>query len=195
MSERLLAALGRLDARLLLGGMVLLLALVAGESWLLVLRKPFTEYQKLAATREALALSLAAAPSQQGELGRLASELKQTTARLGAQLSPPGPDDQIASMVMVELDRAASLNGITLAGIHPGARRQVQSFEEVLFEVNAQGKYLPLCQWLMDFERTLGQSATVSEFSMKSADEGRLVAVSLKVALYRAMPAAGGAAK
>ena len=193
MRERLLAALAGLDARLFLGGMVLLLALVAGEGWLLVLRKPLTEYQTLAATRETLALSLGAAPSQQGELGRLAAELKQITARLGAQLRPPGPDDQIASMVMAELDRAASLNGITLAGIRPGARRQVQSFEEILFEVNAQGKYLQLCQWLMDFERTLGQSATVSEFSMKSADEGRLVALSLKVALYRPMQVAGAA--
>ena len=95
----------------------------------------------------------------------------------------------LASMVMTELDRAAALNGITLAGIRPGARKQVQSFEEVLFEVNAQGKYLQLCQWLLDFERTLGQSATVSEFSMKSADEGRLVALTLKVALYRPIQA------
>ena len=193
MRQRLLAALARLDSRLLLGGMVLLLALVAGEAWLLVLRKPLIEYQKLAAGRETLALSLGAAPSQQGELGRLAAELKQITARLGAQLHPPGPDDQVASMVMAELDHSASLNGVTLAGIRPGARRPVQSFEEVLFEVNAQGKYMQLCQWLMDFERTLGQSATVSEFSMKSADEGRLVTLSLKVALYRPMQVAGAA--
>ena len=195
MKERLLAALARLDARLLLGGMVFLVALVAGESWLLLLQKPLAEYHKLAATRETLALSLGAVPSQQGELARLAAELKQITARLGAQLRPPGPDDQIASTVMAELDRAAALNGITLASIRPGGRRQVQSFEEVLFEVNAQGKYLQLCQWLLDFERALGQSATVSEFSMSSANEGRLVALSLKVALYRPMQVAGGAAK
>ncbi len=195
MRERLLAALAGLDARLFLGGMVLVLALVAGEGWLLVLRKPLAEYQKLAATRETLALSLGAAPSQQGELARLAAELREITARLGAQLRPPGPDDQIASMVMAELDRSAALNGITLVGIRPGARRQVQSFEEVLFEVNAQGKYLQLSQWLLDFERTLGRGATVSEFSMKAADEGRLVALTLKVALYRPMQVAGGSAK
>jgi hypothetical protein len=63
----------------------------------------------------------------------------------------------------------------------------------VLFEVSAQGKYLQVCQWLLDFERILGQNATVSEFSMRSADEGRLVAVTLKVALYRPMQAAGAA--
>jgi Tfp pilus assembly protein PilO len=193
MRERLLAALGRFDPRLVLGGMVLLIALVALEGWLLVLHKPYAEYRKLVAARETLALSLGAAPSQQGDLARLAAELKQITARLGAQLRPAAPDDQIASMVMAALDRSASLKGVTLAGIRPGGRRQVQSFEEVLFEVSAQGKYLQLCEWLMDFEQVLGQSATISEFSMKSVDEGRLVALSLKVALYRPLQAAGAA--
>ena len=193
MSGRLLTALARLDPRLFLGGMLLLLALLAVEGWLLVLRKPLTDYRNLAETRGTLASSLGAARSDPGELGRLAAELKQITARLGAQLRPPGADDQVASMVMAELDRAASQNGITLASVRPGARRQVRSFEEVQFEVSAQGRYLQLCQWLMGLERTLGQSATVTEFSMKSADEGRLVALSLKIALYRPMQVAGAA--
>ena len=63
----------------------------------------------------------------------------------------------------------------------------------MLFEVNAQGKYLQLSRWLMDFERTVGQSATVSEFTMKSADEGRVVAVTLKLALYRPLQLSGAA--
>lgn len=193
MKERLLTGLARLDPRVFLGGMLLLLALVAFEGWLLVLRKPLAEYRNLVTTRDALTLSLGAQRGQQAELGQLVADLKQITARLGAQLRPPGPDDQVASMVMAELDRSASAHGITLSGIRPGARRRVQSFEEVLFDVNAQGGYLQLCQWLMDFERTLGQSATVSEFSMKSADEGRLVALQLKLALYRPQPAGGTA--
>jgi Tfp pilus assembly protein PilO len=190
---RLIAALARLDARVLLGGMVVLLALVAGEGWLLVLRSPLAEYQRLTVGRDTLASSLRATPSEQGQLTGLAAELRAITTRLGAQLRPAGRDEEIASTVMAELDRAASLHGITLAGIHPGARRQVQGFEEILFEVTAQGRYLQLCQWLMDFEHTLGQSATVSEFAMKSLDEGRLVALSLKVALYRPLPDARAA--
>jgi len=193
MNARLLAMLARLDRRLVLGGMVLLLALVAGESWLLVLSKPLDAYRTQVATRHALASALGAAPSQQGELSRLAAELKEMTARLGVQLRSPGPDGQIASTLMAELDRSATLNGVRLAGIHPGARRQVKGFEEVLFEVQAEGRYLQLCRWLMDFEQTLGQSATVSEFAMKSVDEGRLVALSVQVALYRPMRVAGAA--
>lgn len=191
MKERMLAALAWLDPRLLLGLMILIAGLAAFEGWLLLLRAPLAEYRKLISTRESLALSLAAAPSQQGELARLAAELRQVSARLTGQLRPPAPDDQIASLVMAELDRSAGRNGITLAGIRPGPRREVLGFEATSFEVSAQGNYLRLCQWLMDFERTLGQSATVSEFTMKAADGGRLVALTLKVDFYRPLQLSG----
>jgi Tfp pilus assembly protein PilO len=193
MKQRMLAALARLDPRLLLGLMILIIGLVAVEGWLLFLRAPLAEYQKLISTRETLALSLAAAPDQQGELGRLAAELRQISARLSGQLRPLAPYDQTASLVMAELDRSAGQNGITLAGIRPGPSREVLGFEEVSFEVSAQGNYLRLCQWLVDFERTLGQSATVSEFTMKAADEGRVLALSLKVGLYRPLQLSGSA--
>jgi Tfp pilus assembly protein PilO len=193
MKERMIAALARLDPRLLLGLMILIIGLVAVEGWLLLLRAPLAEYQKLISTRESLALSVAAAPSQQGELGRLAAELRQVSARLSGQLRPLAPYDQTASLVMAELDRSAGQNGITLAGIRPGPRREVLGFEEVSFEVSAQGEYLRLCQWLVDFERTLGQSATVSEFTMKAADGGRVVALTLKLGLYRPLQLAGAA--
>jgi Tfp pilus assembly protein PilO len=191
MKERILAVLARLDSRLLLGLIVLIAGLAALEGWLLVLRAPLAEYLKLISTRESLALSLAAAPSQQGELVRLAAELRQVSARLTGQLRPPAPEDQVASMVMAELDRSAGRNGITLAGIRPGPRREVLGFEESSFEVSAQGDYRHLCQWLMDFERTLGQSATVSEFIMKAAGEARVLALDLNVGLYRPLQLSG----
>jgi Tfp pilus assembly protein PilO len=191
MKQRIFAALATLDPRLLLGLMILIAGLVAVEGWMLLLRAPLAEYQKLISTRESMALSLAAAPSQQGELSRLAAELRQVSARLTGQFRPPAPNDQTASLLMAELDRSAGQNGITLAGIRPGPRREVLGFEEASFEVSAQGNYLRLCQWLMDFERTLGQSATVSEFTMKAAGEARVLALTLKVGLYRPLQLSG----
>jgi Tfp pilus assembly protein PilO len=191
MKERMLAALARLDPRLMLGLMMLIVVMAAFEGWMLLLRAPLAEYRKLISTRESLAMSLAAVPGQQGELDRLAAELRQISARLSGELRPPAPDDQVASLVMAELDRSAGQNGITLAGIRPGPRREVLSFEEASFEVSAQGSYLRMCRWLMDFERTLGQSATVSEFTMKAADEGRVLALTLKLGLYRPLQPSG----
>ena len=192
MKEQMFAALARLDPRLLLGLMAVIVGLTAVEGWVLLLRAPLAQYQKVISTRESLALSLAATPSQQGELKRLATQLRLVSGRLTAQSKWPVPDDQMAALVMAELDRSAGLRGVTLAGIRPGPRRVVRGFEEVSFEINAEGGYLHLCQWLMDFGRTLGQSATVSEFTMKAAEQGRPLALSVKVDLYRLLQFSGG---
>jgi Tfp pilus assembly protein PilO len=98
----------------------------------------------------------------------------------------------MAASLMAELDRSAARNSVMLTGVKPGARRQVQAFEEIAFEISARGKYLMLCSWLMDFENALGQNATVTEFLMQSADEGREVALTLKVGLYKPLPTTGG---
>lgn len=193
MREQTFAALLKLDPRLLLGLMILIVALTAFEGWVLLLRAPLAQYQQLILTRESLVSSLAATTGQQGELNGLAAELRHVSARLAGQSQSPVPDDRMASLVMAELDRSAGQNGITLAGIRPGPRREVLGFEETSFEVNAQGSYLRLCQWLMDFQRTLGQSATVSEFTMKAADPRRLPVLSLKLDLYRPRQPSGGA--
>ena len=193
MSPRLTAALTRLDPRVLLGGMLFIVGLVAGEGWLLVLSKPYAEYQTLITTSESLSASLTRLPRKDSDLVQLAEELRQVSERLTGQMPATTPDDQIASEVMANLDRSAAANGVTLTGIRPGVRRQVLEFEEISFDVSAQGRYLRLCQWLLDFDRTLGRNATVSEFTMKSADEGRQVALNLKAVLYRPLRAPGAA--
>ncbi|OGA24787.1 MAG: hypothetical protein A3I02_12235 [Betaproteobacteria bacterium RIFCSPLOWO2_02_FULL_67_26] len=193
MSPRLIAVLTRLDPRVLLGGLLFIAGLIAGEGWLLVLSKPYAEYRTLITAGESLSASLNSLPRKESDLAQLAEELRQVSAQLTGQMPAATPDDQMASEVMASLDRSAAANGITLTGFRPGVRRQVLEFEEVSFDVSAQGKYLRLSQWLLDFERTLGRSATVSEFTMKSADEGRLVALNLKAVLYRPLRAPGAA--
>jgi Tfp pilus assembly protein PilO len=195
MSPRLVTALSRLDSRLLLGLMLFIVGLIAVEGWLLVLSKPFADYRTLIKSGEALSASLTKLPRKDSDLGQLAEELRQVAERLTGQMPTLTPDDQLASEVMASLDRSAAANRITLTGIRPGLRRQVLEFEEVSFDVSAQGRYLQLCQWLLDFERTLGRNATVSEFTMKSADEGRQVALNLKAVLYRPLRSTPGAAK
>ena len=193
MSPRLIAVLTRLDPRVLLGGLLFIAGLIAGEGWLLVLSKPYAEYRTLITAGESLSASLNSLPRKESDLAQLAEELRQVSAQLTGQMPAATPDDQMASEVMASLDRSAAANGITLTGFRPGVRRQVLEFEEISFDVSAQGKYLRLSQWLLDFERTLGRSATVSEFTMKSADEGRLVALNLKAVLYRPLRAPGAA--
>jgi hypothetical protein len=61
----------------------------------------------------------------------------------------------------------------------------VSVFEEVSFQVIGTGNYLQLCQWMLDFEQTLGGSATITEFDMKTLGEGGQVTLTFNIALYR----------
>ena len=194
MIQRILGALSRLSPRFFLLAMLSILGAAALEGWFLVLQKPFLEYRQLSATKASLTAMVAALASQQAEQSRLTAELKELSDRLSGELRAPAPEDQLAVSFMSELDRDAARKGVMLTSIKPGARRQVLSFEEIAFDVGARGKYLLLCEWLLDFERTLGQIATVTDFTMRSVDEGRQVGLTLKVALYRPLPG-GGAEK
>lgn len=183
--QRLIQALGKLNPHLLLGLMLLATAVLAFEGWVLVLRQPYAEYQKILSARTTLTSSLQQSADQSGELGRLENELKQLMDRLGSELHLPASDDKMAASLMGALDRSAALYGVVLSSVKPGQKRPVSVFEEVSFEVSAKGSYLQLCEWMLDFGRTLGNNAAVTEFDIKSADDGRHVVLSMNIALYR----------
>ncbi len=189
--DKLMVALVRFDPRLMLLSMVCILCLVAAEGWILFLAKPVIQYRQLASARSSTAATLRDLPGHQAQLRGLATELGQRSEHLAGGLHALGSDDEMAAVLMSELDRAAAKNGVVLTAVKPSGRRQVQGFEELAFEVSAQGKYLMLCRWLTDFENVLGQNAAVTEFRMESADDGRQVSMALTVALYRQAEIAG----
>lgn len=178
-------ALGKLNPRLVYGLMLLIVGLLAFEGWILLLRKPYAEYRQILSTRESLVSSLSQSPDQLSELDKLANELKHLSEKLSGELRLPASDDKMAASLMEELDRSASMHDVVLASVKPKERKQVSVFEEVSFEVSAKGSYLHLCAWMLGFAKTLGNNATVTEFDMKSSDEGKQVALSLNIALYR----------
>lgn len=180
-----LDAIGKLHPRLVIGIMLLIVGVLAIEGWMLVLRKPYAEYQKSVATRASLESMLSVASEQTGDLERLTIELKQLTEKLGGELRLAASDDKMAASLMEALDRSAAVHGVTLSGVKPKERKQVSVFEEVSFEVTAKGPYLQLCEWMLDFGNTLGNNATITEFDVKYANEPRKVALSLSIALYR----------
>jgi Tfp pilus assembly protein PilO len=185
MTRRILDAIDKLNPRLVLALMLLVIGLLAFEGWMLLLRKPFAEYRQIAATRLELAAALNQFQDQSSDLGTLAAELRQLSDNLSGQLHLPASDDKIAASLMEALDRSAVSHSLKLSSVKPRERKPVSVFEEVSFEVGAKGGYLPLCQWMLDFGNTLGGSATISEFDMKSAEEGKTVLLTLKLALYR----------
>jgi Tfp pilus assembly protein PilO len=185
MMERVASAAGELHPRALLAVIAFIITFIVFEGWMLVLRKPFADYQKVAATRATLSEKLQQLPDQAGELGRLSTELKQLSEQLGGELRLPASDDKMAASLMAALDQSAAAHSVMLSGVKPRERKPVSVFEEVSFDISARGSYLRLCEWMLDFGNTVGNNATISEFDMKTAEEGRQVMLVLKIALYR----------
>lgn len=192
MTARVLAALSKLSPGALLLIALALLGATLFEAWILVLRQPFAAYSEAATARKSLAAIEQMTAAQDEEMRRTGARARELADRLGAELHAPTPEEHLTVSLMRRLDQAAAGAGIALVSLKPAGRREVLSFEEVSFDVGAQGKYLALCRWLLDFEQSLGKFATVSDFTMKSVDEGRQVALNLRLALYRPRPEGGG---
>ena len=189
------AALVRILSRLSPGAFwalgLLVVAAFTLEAWMLVLRQPLAAYRNLAAARDSLRVIEQMTLTQQQDLRRASARNQEIAAQLAAQLHAPAPEEQLTVSLMRQLDQAAVGAGVKLTSLKPAGRRAVLAFEELSFEVGAQGRYLALCQWLLGCEQLIGRSATVSEFTMRSSDEGRQVMLTLRLALYR--PLANGA--
>jgi Tfp pilus assembly protein PilO len=185
MMQRAVNTISKLNPKLALGLSVLMIGLLVFEGWTLLLRKPYAEYQKIASTHATLMSALRQSPDHSSELSRLAIELKQLTEQLSGELRLPASDDKMAASLMEALDHSASAHSVMLSGVKPLERKQVSVFEEVSFDITAKGAYLQLCAWMLDFGKNLGNNATITEFDMKSTDEGKQVLLTLKIALYR----------
>jgi Tfp pilus assembly protein PilO len=170
MKLRAAELLKNIDARVIAIVMLMLVCLILVEGWMLVLRAPYAEFRSIRATHQALATSVQQSQQQGSELRKVASELKLLSAKLSGQLRVPASDDELVAALMAALDQSAARYGIALSGMKPGQRRQVSVFEEVAFEVTGNGNYLQLCRWMLDFEQTLGGSATITEFDMKATE-------------------------
>lgn len=185
MNQRLKALLDSLDTRVLAAVLLLILGLGAVEGWMLLLRQPLAEFRQMRAAHLTLGASLRPAADQNGELEKVVSELKFLKSKLSGQLKMQASDDEMVASLMGALDQSASRYGIFLTSMTPGPRKQVSVFEEVSFVVIGNGSYLQLCRWMLDFEQTLGGSATITEFDMKTTGEGGQVALTFNIALYR----------
>jgi Tfp pilus assembly protein PilO len=185
MMAKAVQVLGMLNPRLVIGLMLLFVAFLTIEGWLLLLSKPYAEYKQIISTRELLLSSLRQSPDQSSELDKLANELRQLSEKLSGEFRLPASDDKMSASLMEALDHSASMHDVMLVSVKPKERKQVSVFEEVSFDVSAKGSYLHLCEWMLDFAKTLGNNATVTEFDMKSVDEGRQVTLSLNISLYR----------
>ena len=190
--DRILDRLARMEPRVLLLLMGSLLAFLALEGWLLVLRQPLSDYRRLQGERAALTRPQAEPARLQAEAGRIEGELAALTGKLQGQ-GPQLAVDQLVVYLIERLDRIATRHGVHLDSVRPGSTRRVLMFDEVSADIKVTGKYQALFEWLSDAEMELGP-LVVTQFSIKLTDAtAGTLSMDLKLAAYR--PASTGAAR
>lgn len=184
MINRLTQAMMRMDPRLIPVIAVFLILFLAVEGWMLVLRKPVAEYQKLATQSDTLETSQSTRTTPSVELEQLTRELKTVSERLNGELLLARAGDRVAASLMETLDHSARKYGLKLSSVKPMEQRMVSGFEEIPFDVSVTGAYLPLCEWMLSLGQSLGGNISISDFEMRSLEAAGKVTLTLKLALY-----------
>lgn len=184
------ARLAALDRRLLAGVLGAALLFVAIECWLMVLRPPWIEWRALAALR-----STAQAPTETAstpaEIERLTQSVAGVEQQTQAALVAPRSDDDTVLFLIGALDRLGSRHGVALGGVRPASRGIVQGFQATSFEIEAQGTYLALTDWLNDSRAAIAPLVP-TEFTLNLAGEDSRLALKMKVTAYATAAGAQG---
>lgn len=144
----------------------------------------------LAANRVVVTLNAAA---QDG--GRLEQHLKAKNQELeDLQFRLYGdmanlPEKQVEAYIIGRLQEISWRTRVELVSVEPAAGKQLQIFQEMLFNVQLVGQYRDLYRWLWDVRNELGY-VVINEYSLKRNDdddsEPELLA-RLSLASYRAI--------
>lgn len=162
------------------------LLLVAAAAWQLLLREQVQGYRVLVAERGASAQEVA---RERAGLDREALEAAAVRiARLEERLygaGPPVPVSEMASHVIGRLDGLAGDFQVRLAGVKPGPQTEVLDFTEIPFDVQVEGDYPRLVDWLLAVERGL-RPMVVKRFRFEPIDGAGILRMDLRVVSYRA---------
>lgn len=191
MKERLLRRLAAFDRRLMLVAMAALVALAAIECWLLVVRAPLVELRNQTAARADLSATHADSSKTAAQIERLKAELPSLEKALVGNSSARSEDTVILSLMDV-LGRVGGRHGVALGSVRPGARRTIERLEETTYDIDVRGDYRGLYQWLRDTQASVAP-LVVTGITLRSIDEGKRVALALKLADYRPVTVQGKA--
>jgi Tfp pilus assembly protein PilO len=124
---------------------------------------------------------------------QLAQESEQV-AELGRRLHDEMADvpaRELEAVVVGRLQNVSWRHGVELASVRPGRGEGVQSFEELLFDVEVNGRYADLYAWLEDLHQELAFVAIKSIVIQRSGDDGDgatpKLRATLTLASYRAL--------
>ncbi|MDH3314337.1 MAG: type 4a pilus biogenesis protein PilO [Gammaproteobacteria bacterium] len=186
-AEKLVAALMRIDRRLVLLMMAVIVALIGFQSWVSLFRQPLAEYRLITSSHKSLKAVERENASLELQIQTLTAQTRALEKHVQNASSRLAQDALLVHLV-AELDRLAVQREVKLNSVKPGASREVPMFEEISFDVDARGTYSALFDWLQDIESGLGV-LSVKAFNITLATGSGAVNLSLKLAAYRRLTA------
>ena len=83
------------------------------------------------------------------------------------------PLNQIESYIIGRLQQISWQHNIELTGIKPSAGATVDSFQEIVFDVNLSGDYFNLYSWIRDLNKELGFTV-IKQFDMRPQEQNKV---------------------
>lgn len=178
--------LERLDPRslnLLFGGITLVIA-VALFSYLLW--PQFKAYRAAVESRDSLQSVVANDNRLVETLSALRSEVRALRQSLHGDLAAL-PTKEMQGYIIGRLQGISWRNSVEFLGMQPRQGEPIETFQEILFDVQLLGDYFDLYNWLRDASKELG-FVVIKQYRMapvRPDDEDALLGVKMTMAVYR----------
>lgn len=183
MMARMVKTLGALPARQLhLIGAGLLLVLAAGL-WTYGLRAPLTQLRAVRAEQQRLQAGGADPRPLAAQLAQLDADIVAVSTRMGLGAAHPAPATMLVTL-MGDVNRLALAHGITVNAVTPSQDVQTMVFDQVGFELDANGSYTALLAWMAAIEAAQVNIA-IAGFEMEPAKAAGQIHARIRIAAYR----------
>jgi len=148
--------------------MVSAVLLVAVLLVLYVIKPSFMAYQNARESREMLESTMVGGQSLAKERAGATAEVNELSRKLHGDMANL-PAEQMEAYVIGRLQKISWNNDIELDGITPSKGRTIQTYEEVLFDVNIIGNYFDIFSWLRQLGNEIG-FVVVKKFNISLLD-------------------------
>jgi Tfp pilus assembly protein PilO len=164
----------------LMAGGVLLIA--AAGLWFYALRAPLAALRTVRAEQATLQTAAGDPRLLAVQLAALDADTQSLAKRIVGVAGRSATQQAVG--VLGEIDALAQAHGIRLHGTQPTPERQVLSFTEVGFEIEASGSYAQLMAWMQAIEQSPAGLA-IGGFDMHAAKTPGQVDIKLRIAAFR----------
>jgi Tfp pilus assembly protein PilO len=164
---------------LMAGGALLI---VAAGLWFYALRAPLAALRTVHAEQASLETAAGDPRQLEAQLLALDAATQSLAKRIGGV--PGRSATQQAVGLLGEIDALAQAHGIRLHGTQPVPERQILSFTQIGFDIEASGSYAALLAWMQAVEQSPA-GLSVAGFDMRAAQTPGQVDMKIRIAAFR----------